>query len=198
MSIDILFFCACKYLFSIAVEQSNGSQFDTACWILLAGVIVAGVGLYLAYRQLTHVSDQLSILRKSTNANFLFELDSKFDEIFESRKAARTLAEEIEREIGADDWQRDERLSKEFTNKLEGLRQDKSEEYFKLMKIPDFCETVGFLVVSEYIQAKDVKGLWGPAIRNWVKWFRCHIESRQQKEGTDLYEYFLNTFSKLE
>ena len=75
---------------------------DASCWILLSDVIIATIALYIAYRQLGHVSKQLQLLRKSSTASILFELDRKYDDIFEARKAARELAEHTKQRMAAD------------------------------------------------------------------------------------------------
>lgn len=171
---------------------------DVICWILLGGVIVAGVGLFVAYRQLCHVSDQLRLLRGSFRASILFELDRKYDDIFEGRKAARELADDIKGKMTAGGLEGEDEFLTELTSTLEEIWTSDKNRYFLIKQVFDFCEAVGYLMVCEYIELNDVDGLWGPAIKTWGHWFERHIAWRQQREGEDVYKYFILASAKLQ
>jgi len=171
---------------------------DVSCWILLGGVIIAAIGLCIAYRQLGHVSEQLGLLRKSSTASILFELDRKYDDIFEARKSARELAEDTKTRMVADGLEGEDKFLLELTSKLEEIWTNDKRKYYLIKQIFDFCEAVGFLMSSGYIDTNDVEGLWGPAIKTWGHWFKPHIAHRQQEEGEDIYKYFILGWEKLQ
>jgi hypothetical protein len=171
---------------------------DASCWLLLGGVIVAAIGLFVAYRQLRHVSQQLSLLRKSSKANVLFELDRKYEDIFSGRKAARELADEIKERVVAENSEREYKFLEDLTNELEKIREKDSNKYFNIKQVFDFCEVIGYFTICEYIDREDVDGMWGPAIKTWGYWFKEHIVRRQKQEGEDVYKYFILLSEKLQ
>jgi hypothetical protein len=171
---------------------------DITCGILLGAAGVGLAGVIIAYRQLRHVSEQLGLVRKSSTAATLFELDRKYDDIFDARKAARELADGIKHKIPADTVEREEKFLLELTRKMEEIWENNKDQYFLIKKVFDFCEAVGFLMTSGYIAPDDVQGLWGPAINTWGYWFKRHITWRQGQEGEDVYKYFIVAYEELQ
>jgi len=171
---------------------------DTTCWVLLGAVIVALSGVIIAYRQLCRVSEQLGLVRKSSTASILFELDRKYDDIFDARKAARELADGIKDRIATEGVEGEEKFLSELTREMEESWENNKDQYFLIKKVFDFCESVGFLMTSGYIDLNDVHGLWGPAINTWGHWFKRHITWRQEREGEDVYKYFIVAYEELQ
>ncbi len=160
-------------------------------WVMLAGVIIAVVGLGVAYKELRHVSKQLSLVEKTATANFIFELDRKYDDIFEARKAAANLEDEVKKQMADKNLQGEDKFLTEMTSTLAHIKEKNVNRYHLIKQVFDFCETVGFFMTHGYIDPEDVYELWGPAIADWGRSCHLHISWRQQNEGADVYKYFL-------
>jgi len=160
-------------------------------YVILAGAITAGVGLGVAYKELRHVSKQLALMEKSATANFLFELDKKYDDIFKAREAIGKLEDEVRKQMAVKNLRGEEKFLSEMTNTLAQIKEKDTERYYLMKQVFDFCEAVGFFMMRGYIKPDDVYELWGPAIADWGYWCRLHISSRQETEGADVYKYFL-------
>ena len=173
----------------VVLEQPG---WDITCWILLAGVLVAGGALFIAWRQLRSLSTQIQLLSTSNRANILFELDKKYDDIIDARIKAREFIDKIKASTS------EEKFMGELTNKLgEEFNKQKKETYRNISQILEFCESVGFFMNSGYITRSDVTGLWIPAYTTWGFWFKPHIEIRQKEEGEELFKQFMLAYEEL-
>lgn len=166
------------------------ANLDEMCWILLVAAIVAAFGCYIAYRQLCNLS-------KTSKANVLFNLEKKYDDIYEGRKAVHTLVTEMKNRLDIEDSEREKELISEITSQMQIWENKGADEYSKIKQVLDFCEYVGYLMISKYLSPNEVKALYVPAILNWGKWFKPYIIQRQKKEGEDLYKYFILAYNKL-
>lgn len=176
---------------AIATNSSiNG--WDASCWILVAGVLIAAVGLGFTYVQIKKVSEQLSLLKKSFDASVLFEIDRKFEEIAEARAFVREIAEAVLFEAEKNKLSNEEyhdHLTKKWMDFRNASNKD---DYKEIRKVLDFCESVGFYAENEYVSHKDICNLWGEAISTWVDWFRGYIEYRQKEvKNKFVYRYSL-------
>ena len=166
------------------------ANLDEVCWILLVTVIIACVGCYIAHRQLRN-------LAKTSKANVLFNLEKKYDDIYEGRKAVHTLVTQIKNRLGIGNLEREDELISEITSQMQIWENEDANEYSKIKQVLDFCEYIGYLMISKYLSPKEVKALYVPAILSWGKWFKPYIIQRQKKEGEDLYKYFMLAYKKL-
>ena len=136
----------------------------------------------------------------ASNHNFcspsFFELDKKYDDIFEARKATRAFVEKVQEKVTNSSLKEEEFLPA-LTKSLEDTLKTNRDEYYHIKQVLDFCEVVGYLMTCNYIDIVDVKGLWGPAIETWGTWFRSHIIWRQQNEGDEVFKYALLTWDEL-
>lgn len=166
------------------------ANLDAMCWILLFAAIIAAVGCYIALRQLHNLS-------KTSKANVLFNLEKKYDNIYEGRRAVHTLVAQIKKRLGIENSEREEELISEITSQMQIWENEDANEYSKIKQVLDFCEYIGYLMISKYLSRKEVKALYVPAILNWGKWFKPYIVYRQEKEGKDVYKYFMLAYKKL-
>lgn len=165
---------------------------DITSYILLAAVVVALFGVCVAFCQLKNLSRQIKLLSKSNRANILFELDKKYDDIFDARIKTVEFVNSIKASTD------EEKFISELTTKLgeEFNKQDK-EIYKHISQVLDFCESVGFFMNSGYIDESDVKGLWVPAFLTWGRWFKSHVEIRQKEEGEEVFKNFMLAYEEL-
>jgi len=163
---------------------------DPVCWILLVTAIIAAFGCWIAYSQLRNLS-------KTSRANVLFNLEKKYDDIIEGRKEVHTLVTRIKKRLGVENSGREEELISEIASQMQKWESEDATEYSEIKKVLDFCEYIGYLLISKYLSLEEVKALYVPAILNWGRWFQSYIVHRQKREGEDVYKYFMLAYQKL-
>jgi hypothetical protein len=168
------------------------ANLDPVCWILVVTAIIAAVGCRIAHSQLRNLS-------KTSKANVLFNLEKKYDDIIEGRKTVHSLVTQIKKRAGTKNLGREEEdeLISEITSQMERWENEDATEYSEIKKVLDFCEYIGYLMISKYLSLEEVKALYVPAILNWGRWFQSYIAHRQKWEGEDVYKYFMLAYQKL-
>ena len=166
------------------------ANLDEMCWILIVATIIAAFACCVALRQLRNLS-------KTSKANVLFNLDKKYDDIYEGRKAVHTLVTQIKSKLDIKNSEKEEELISEITSQMQIWENEDADEYSKIKQVLDFCEYVSYLMISKYLSLKEVKALYVPAILDWGKWFKPYIVHRQEKAGEDVYKYFMLAYKKL-
>ncbi|MHB8085239.1 MAG: DUF4760 domain-containing protein [Dehalococcoidia bacterium] len=154
-------------------------------FFISVGVIVAIVGLIIARKQVINLANQLHLNEKAHTASILFELDKRYEDIYDGRKMCHNVEIRVDPNCGQ------ERKMAQLASILSDIKANKPDDYFCIRKVFDFCETAGFLMEHQYISETDVCDMWGPSISSWGKMFKYHIMARQTEEGGTLYEYFL-------
>ena len=77
------------------------ANLDEMCWILIVATIIAAFACYVAHRQLRDLS-------KTSKANVLFNLEKKYDDIYEGRKAVHTLVTQIKSKLDIKNSEKEE------------------------------------------------------------------------------------------
>lgn len=165
-------------------------QMTFTCDIFLgiATLIMAGGLIWLGYRQINalrqqieHIDQSASASEKASRAALIIELDKEYNEMINARMDVCEMWQECN-EKHPNNRAECYRL---VADKLAELRtsneKGKLGRYYNIRKTLDFGETVGFLVIERgLLSIEDVNGLWGTAIKTWADWLNLHIADLQQ------------------
>jgi hypothetical protein len=155
--------------------------------VTAAGIIFVGLGAWISYRQLKDskklleetkqqvegTKDQLQEMARAREADATRDLSRRWDEadLVESRQLALRYD------------------SAELDHRMQALFDTGGDEYFKLMRAPNFFEDLGIAVETGTISLDWVQGSVGTSVRvSWRKW-EVYTRRLQQKQPT-AYEHF--------
>lgn len=110
---------------------------------------------------------QLFMLQKQSRAQFLLELDRRFEdqEMRECRAEIEKLNREMSDEINGEhghltDTVKLERIRTLSAQKIHGFRKSDRDQFTKLMRLANFFETVGLTVKQKYVSLNDIDRLF--------------------------------------
>lgn len=143
---------------------------------------------------------QLFMLQKQSRAQFLLELDRRFEdaEMRECRAEIEKLNREMNDEINGahanlTDTAKIEKIRALSAAKIREFRDQDRDRYSKLMRLANFFETVGLTVKQNYVSSDDIDLLFRGPILDVDKFLRGFINEWQKEMGmpTGLYEHAL-------
>jgi hypothetical protein len=179
----------------------------------IALATIAALALWFAWRQVREMqestrrqADSARNVELQTRANILLTLDERWETepMLSVRRELEILISVVEAELArADPQSRDVlrlRRAPVLAARLDQMRREDFEQYFRLCKISGFFETVGYVVRAGYIPLDDVINLLGGSILEAGRVFRPHIQATKSQPGGDprMYEHFLWLLGELE
>jgi hypothetical protein len=174
---------------------------EYASWVAQVLVtLIAIAAAVVAWFQLGEMGDYRKQRLRIANATLLLELDHRFDskELVEARELFVQTAEEISAAVSgkhplANEEEKLVKMIADWTERLDALRKDGKDKYSQLLRIGGFFETVGMMVKREYVSAQDALGLFRGPILMFGRYFKPHIDSRQNEAGVPkgLFEHAL-------
>jgi hypothetical protein len=179
----------------------------------IALATIAALALWFAWRQVREMqestrrqADSARNVELQTRANILLTLDERWETepMLSVRRELEILISVVEAELArADPQSRDLlrlRRAPVLAARLDQMRREDFEQYFRLCKISGFFETVGYVVRAGYIPLDDVINLLGGSILEAGRVFRPHIQATKSQPGGDprMYEHFLWLLGELE
>jgi hypothetical protein len=143
---------------------------------------------------------QLFMLQNQSRAQFLLELDRRFEDIEmrECRAEIEKLNREMNDEInGAHAYLTDnakiDKIRALSVEKIRDFRVNDRDRFTKLMRLANFFETVGLTVKQKYVSLDDIDRLFRGPILHVDKFLRGFINEWQNEMGmpNGLYEHAL-------
>ena len=135
-------------------------------WDILTCIVLV-VGVVAALRELSH-------MRKSRHSELLMDLYQMWDD--EPLTEARRLIKAI-------------KTKQALKEKLEEWDRGEQKEFFIALRVCNYFEHIGHLVVKNYLKGKDAKDLMGPSIIKYYEIFEDYIKEHR-KEDNHIYGNF--------
>ena len=135
-------------------------------WVILTCIIMVG-SVGVAVRELNQ-------MRRSRHSELLMDLYQMWED--EPLMEARTLIKAI-------------KLKEALKEKLEEWDKGEQKEFFIALRVCNFFEHIGHLVVKKYLKGKDAEDLMGPSIIKYYEIFEDYIKEHR-KEDNHIYENF--------
>lgn len=197
-------------------------QVRTPAWILFVSAaanvvlaVIAVLALYLAIHRTGAASEQAQAAIKANEdrarrarAATIFDFDRLWEslEFNDSRTAFHKLRREVESFVNDNDEYKhlDESgkinaLREECSRRLYEMRDADEARYLKIMKLPGFFETIGFLVERDLMQLDDILDLYGGALIQLHDVTGIHISSRSKEDigmSAGYFEHFRSLAKK--
>ena len=157
--------------------------------------MLAGITALMAAGLVAVAWKQLSAINKSSKAEVLKQLDTRFSTppMTRARDEARHLFSEMyERYSGEPDAQRELSAIRDFTAKLSELKGANDKKYYMLMDICSFFEAMGYMARKKYVLPQDIYEVFGGPILIAGKFFETHIKDLQKGPPKEpkLFEHF--------
>lgn len=188
------------FLKEVIVVTEHG-PLEYASWVAQVLVtVIAIAAAIVAWRQLGEMADYRKQRLRIANATLLLELDHRFDskELAEARELFMQTGEEISTVVSgkhplANEEEKVARMIADWTEQLATFRKDGKDKYSQLLRIGGFFETVGMMVKREYVSPQDALGLFRGPILMFGRYFKPHIDTRQNEAGVPkgLFEHAL-------
>jgi hypothetical protein len=172
----------------------------------IALATIAALALWFAWRQVREMqestrrqADSARNVELQTRANILLTLDERWETepMLSVRRELEILISVVEAELArADPQSRDVlrlRRAPVLAARLDQMRREDFEQYFRLCKISGFFETVGYVVRAGYIPLDDVINLLGGSILEAGR-FSVHTFKPRKVSPAAIREC-MNTFS---
>ena len=197
-------------------------QVQIPVWILVvsaaANVVLAVVAvraLYLAIHRTDAASEQAQAAIKANEdrarrarAATIFDFDRLWEslEFSDSRTAFHKLRREVVSFVNNNDKYKHldesgkiDALREECSRRLYEMRDADEARYLKIMKLPGFFETLGFLVERDSMQLDDILDLYGGALIQLHDVVGIHISSRSKEDigmPSGYFKYFQSLAKK--
>jgi hypothetical protein len=151
-------------------------------------------------------ADSARNVELQTRATVLLTLDERWESepMLSVRRELQILISVVEAEVAlAGSLSADAirlRTAPVFAARLDRMRRDDFEQYFRLSKVSGFFETVGYVARVGYIPLDDVINLLGGSVLEVGRLFRPHVQATKEQPGGDprIYEHFLWLLDELE
>jgi hypothetical protein len=176
----------------------------------IATLVMAGGLIWIGYCQFGALKDQLINQLKISQqqmktiiergyATLLPSIDDRYEcrEMQESRNIEQKLLDRAKGECASLTGKTfEQKLCSCFLNYVIDLRDKDHAQYLILMRKINFFETVGYLCKKSYLSYDDVIELYSMPITRAYLLLLPHIQDRQSKEGSKIYEFFVELGKK--
>jgi hypothetical protein len=180
---------------------------------LVAGAtFLMAIGLtYLGWKQIDSLKQQIKqasgqierldkstlLTEKSSRAELIVRLDTLYEDMMDGRQDACTITQKCMKHYPTNPAKCYQSVASLLIKLRDSQKEADINRYFKLKKVLDFGELVGFLVLDrELLTIEDIRGIWGTSLKEWAKWFEPYIDNLH-KEFPDSYILLLQLASKL-
>ena len=182
----------------LQVGEPNSLEIAALIATILTVVAVALAAIYAGYqvRELRKANEESL---KTEKARFLFMVDQMYEgaELSEARVLFYTKLIKIDKNVSETHTQktlieRQKIIHDEFNTVLFKAREDKPEDYLKMLKLCGFFETVGVLHIAGYIELNAIVELYGISIIRVANAMETHIKKRWEEDRKLENEYMQN------
>jgi len=153
------------------MEQIEGVTW-TDIVTAIAAVLAFGVLIFAAL----YARHQLHSMEKTREAQLLADLSRRWDEelLTESRQAVGKY-----------------KNGSELSQSLEELRNRSDEQYYVILRLPDFFEDLGLLVNKKCLSLQLAKDMFGTAVKYHYNLYKDTIENmRKIYKDQTIYKFF--------
>ncbi len=155
----------------------------TIAWTDIVTAIAAGLTVLILLAAAFYARNQIKCVERTREAQLLTDLSRRWNEekLTEARKAVRNY-----------------KNGSELKDAVQKLRESNHDEYYVLVRLPDFFEALGVLVNTSCLSKQLTKDLFGTAIGYYHKLYVPAIKYLRKKYNDEnIYKWFDDLTEKL-
>ena len=149
---------------------------NTITWPDIVTAVAAALTFVIVLAAVIIAKREINCMDRTREAQLLADLSRRWNEeqLTESRKAARNY-----------------KNSTELKEAVLKLRQNNDQEYYNLIRLPDFFEALGVLVNSGCLSRELTKDLFGTAIKHYYNLYSQTLQYlREIHDDKNIYTWF--------